>query len=138
MLAKYLWETGSLIIAVLGSIHLYYTFFTRKFHSKNESVVTQMEQSSPLLTQETTMWRAWIGFNASHSSGAMFIGIINIFLAETFFETLQTSHFYFLFNIVTLGFYLWLARRYWFRIPFTGILIAFACYTLSYILTQVG
>jgi hypothetical protein len=81
MIAKYLWETGSVIITILATIHLYYTFFTNKFSSRNEKMVEEMKTSFPILTQKTTMWKAWIGFNASHSSGAMFIGIINFYLA---------------------------------------------------------
>jgi hypothetical protein len=44
-------------------------------------MVEEMKTSFPILTKKTTMWKAWTGFNASHSSGAMFIGIINFYLA---------------------------------------------------------
>jgi tellurite resistance protein TehA-like permease len=66
MLAKYLWEIGSIVIVILGSIHLYYIFFTNKFSSRNEKMIEEMKSSSFILTKETTMWNAWIGFNASH------------------------------------------------------------------------
>ena len=135
MIAKYLWEIGSIIIAALGSIHLYYTFFTNKFSSKNEKMVEEMKSSFPILTKETTMWKGWIGFNASHSSGAIFIGVINFYLAVRHFTTFQSDHFFFIFNILTIGFYFWLAKKYWFKIPFIGILITLACFTISYILT---
>ncbi|MES2780302.1 MAG: hypothetical protein V4651_10440, partial [Bacteroidota bacterium] len=81
MIAVCLWAIGSLIITILGSLHLYYTFFTDKFSSRNEKMIDEMKSSSPLLTPKTTMWKAWIGFNASHSSGAIFIGIINLYIA---------------------------------------------------------
>ena len=29
---------------------------------------------SPVITRETTMWKAWVGFNASHSFGAILFG----------------------------------------------------------------
>lgn len=135
MIAKYLWEFGSLIILVLGTIHLYYTFFTNKFSSKNEKVVQEMKLSYPILTKDTTIWKAWIGFNASHSSGAIFIGVINIYFAIKYFTVVQSDHFFFLINILTIGFYVWLAKKYWFKIPFTGILITLICFIVSYILT---
>lgn len=135
MIAKYLWELGSLIITVLGTLHLYYTFFSNKFLSRNEKVNTEMKSSFPILTKETTMWKAWIGFNASHSSGAIFIGIINFYLAVRYFTVLQGDHFFFLFNILTIGFYAWLGKKYWFKIPFRGILITLICFVVSYILT---
>ncbi len=78
MTVKYIWEFGSVIFIILGVIHLLYTFFTNKFSSRNKNVIHEMKSSYPNLTKETTMWKAWIGFNASHSSGAMFIGIMNI------------------------------------------------------------
>jgi len=138
MLAKYLWEIGSIIIVILGSIHLYYTFFTNKFFSRNEKMTEEMKSSSPILTKETTMWNAWIGFNASHSSGAIFIGIINFYLAIQYFTVLQSDNFFFLFNILTIGFYVWLARKYWFKIPFAGLLMTLICFFVSYILTMIN
>ena len=138
MAAKYIWELGSLILIVLGSIHLFYTFFSNKFSSKNETVVSEMQNSNPILTKQTTMWKAWIGFNASHSSGAMFIGILNFYLAFEYFTIFHSDHFFFVFNILTIGFYLWLARKYWFKIPFVGILITLICYLSSYTLILAG
>jgi hypothetical protein len=138
MLAKLLWEMGSIIIGILGSIHLYYTFFTNKFSSRNETMIEQMKTSFPILTKETTMWKAWIGFNASHSSGAIFIGIINLYLAIRYFNVLQSDHFFFLFNIFTMVFYAWLAKKLWFKIPLTGILITLVCFIVSYVLTIIN
>ena len=138
MLAKYLWEIGSIIIVILGSIHLYYTFFTNKFFSRNEKMIEEMKSTSPVLTKGTTMWNAWIGFNASHSSGAIFIGIINFYLAIQYFTVLQSDNFFFLFNILTIGFYAWLAKKYWFKIPFAGLLMTLICFFVSYILTMIN
>jgi len=138
MIAKYLWELGSLIMLVLGSIHLYYTFFTNKFSSRSENAISEMKTSHPILTRETTMWKCWIGFNASHSSGAIFIGIINFYLAIQYFTVLQSDNFFFLFNILTIGFYAWLAKKYWFKIPFAGLLMTLICFFVSYILTMIN
>lgn len=138
MIEKYLWEFGSLIIFLLGSTHLYFTFFTDKFSSKNKKLIEEMKNSHPILTKKTTIWSAWIGFNASHSSGAMFIGAMNLYLAINYFSAFDGAHFFFIFNIITLGFYLWLAKKYWFKTPFLGILVAFLCYTVSYILMLVN
>ena len=135
MKSKYLWELGSLVITILGTIHLFYTFFTDKFSSKNEKLIEEMKASFPILTKQTTIWKAWIGFNASHSSGAIFIGIVNFYLAVKYFPIFQTDHFFFLFNILIVGFYVWLAKKYWFKIPFIGLLVTFICFAVSFILT---
>jgi len=131
---KYIWEFGSLILLLLGSIHMFYTFFTNKFSSNNENLITEMKKSSPILTNETSIWRAWVGFNASHSSGAIFIGVINFLIAANYFESFLSNNFYYIFNIITILFYLILAKKYWFKVPFIGILITLICYLSVYII----
>jgi hypothetical protein len=133
MVAKYLWEIGSIVIAVLAGIHLYFTFFTNKFSSRNTRVIEEMQTSAPILTKELTMWKAWIGFNASHSMGGIFIGILNLYLAYRYFATLHSDHFFFIFNILTIGFYVWLAKKYWFKTPLRGLALTLACYVISYL-----
>jgi hypothetical protein len=135
MIAQYIWIFGSIVIAFLGSLHLYYTFFSDKFSSRNEKMISDMKNSFPNLTKETTMWKAWIGFNGSHSAGAMFIGLINIYLACYYFPILLNDNFFFIFNIATLCFYAWLGKVYWFKVPLIGILITLACYVAAYLLT---
>lgn len=133
MAAKYLWIFGSLIFTFLGFIHVFFTFFTKKFSPRTKNLECEMKSTNLILTKQTTIWNAWIGFNASHSIGAIFIGIINIYLVGMSDSLMQTDHFYKLFNILTCGFYLWLAKKYWFKTPFIAILIAFICFIISYI-----
>ena len=131
MLSKILWLAGSAIFFILGAIHLYYTFFTTKFDPRNRSVTGVMENTSPRLTHETTMWKAWTGFNASHGAGAMFIGLVNILLALKYFYVIEDSFLFSFLTIITSVFYLWLAKRYWFSIPFYSLLVATICFVAS-------
>lgn len=135
MISKILWLAGSAIFFILGTLHLYYTFFTGKFNPRNKNVIEDMKNTSPQLTNETTMWKAWIGFNASHSAGAIFIGLINILLAAENFSVIENSFLLSLCTILTSVFYLWLAKRYWFSIPFIGILVAVCCFIISPVLS---
>lgn len=130
--AIYLWASGSTILLLLGLIHFYFTFWSNKFEARDSLVNDKMRESNLILTKETTMWRAWIGFNASHSLGAIFIGTINLFLVLCHFELMSSGHFFFWLNIITILFYLWLAKRYWFSKPFLGILITLVCFLVSY------
>jgi hypothetical protein len=129
--------TGSAVFLVLGSLHLYYTFFSEKFDPRDPVAMAEMKKTSPRLSKETTMWRAWIGFNASHSSGAMYLGVINIVLAVFFFDSTGKSSALGFINTVTAAFYLFLARKYWFTIPFRGILIALICFVIALTLSFV-
>jgi len=134
MLAKILILIGSSIFIILGFIHLIYTFFTDKFLTRDNETNAKMNVTSPILTEETTVWKAWIGFNASHSTGAIFIGLINVILVVQHFEVYQNSFSVLLLNICTGMFYLFLAKKYWFKIPLVGILVATSCFIIAMLL----
>ena len=97
-----------------------------------------MKNTSPLLTKETSMWKAWIGFNASHSAGAIYFGLINMLLAAQYFPILQNSLLIILLTIVTVLFYCWLGKKYWFSIPFTGLLLATGCFVAASFMLRFG
>jgi len=122
---------GALVIGLLGSVHFAYTFFTGKFLPRDSALVDAMKATSPMLTRQTTMWKAWIGFNASHSLGAILFAVIYILLAAQHMDVLGRSPALLLVGVATTYAYLWLAHRYWFRIPFTGIALAAACFTAA-------
>src|SRR4029077_19877502 len=128
MISKILWLIGSFIFFALGTIHVIYTFFTTKFNPRKQNLIDEMRNDSMRLTRETTVWKAWIGFNASHGAGAIFIGCMNGILAIEYFYVIENSFFISLLTIVTSVFYLWLARKFWFSVPFQGILIATCCF----------
>ncbi len=131
MAAQYLWILASCIYLILASLHLLYTFFTNKFSVRDRTTEEMMKKTYPVLTNKTTMWKAWIGFNGSHSIGGIFLGGTNLFLACCHFEFLATSIFLLLFTCLTSFFYLFLGFKYWFIIPRTGILISSACYAIA-------
>jgi len=116
--------TGSLIFLLLGAMHLSFTFFSDKFSPRNQQLEKGMKASSPVLTKRTTMWDAWIGFNGSHSLGAMFFGAVNILLVWQFYVVYESSWAVLLLDLLTILFYWFLAKKYWFNVPFTGISIA--------------
>jgi hypothetical protein len=126
---------GALVIGLLGSVHLAYTFFTGKFLPRDGALVDAMKATSPVLTRQTTMWKAWIGFNASHSLGAILFAAFYLLLAGGHMEILRESKAFLLIGVATCLAYLWLAHRYWFRVPFIGIAIATGCFLLATVLT---
>ena len=86
---------------------------------------------SPVITRQTTMWKAWVGFNASHSFGAMLFGLVYGYLAVRLPTLLFASLFLRAVGLLLLGAYAWLGKRYWFRIPFRGSVLALLCYVLA-------
>ncbi len=121
------------IILLLGTVHLVYTFVGTRLHPREASLIAQMQAVSPMLTRQTTIWRAWIGFNASHSFGAILFGLIYGFLALAHADLLMRSTFLLSLGMLLLAGYMTLAWRYWFSIPFRGIVLSTLLYVAALI-----
>ena len=131
LLATNLIAASAAIIFSLGLLHLIYTFATNKFDPRDPALKIGMEAVSPVITKGTTMWRAWVGFNASHSYGAMLFGWMYGYLALAEGKVLLGSPFLLGTGLVVLAAYAWLGWRYWFKIPFRGIVISLALYFVA-------
>lgn len=128
LLASSLMTASAAVLLFLGSMHLLYTFRGTKLHPRDPALRERMEAVSPGITRQTTMWKAWIGFNASHSAGAMLFGLVYGYLAIRQAPLLFGSGFLLGVGGVFLAGFLVLARTYWFRIPFGGVVLATTCY----------
>lgn len=80
------------------------------------------------------MWKTWVGFNASHSLGAIFFGLIYGYLALAQGPFLFQSTFLLLLGLGALAGYLFLAKVYWFSVPFRCILVAASLYVAALVL----
>jgi hypothetical protein len=112
------------VIGALGLAHLLFTFSGNKLLPRDPALQAAMEANSPRLTSQTTMWRAWIGFNASHSMGALLFALVYGYLALRQPAVLAASVFLRSLGLVYLLGYLVLGWRYWFSTPFRGIALA--------------
>src|SRR5256884_7687384 len=112
------------VILLLGLIHLLYTFRGRNLHPRDAQLEARLREVSPVITRETTMWKAWIGFNASHSYGAILFGLIYGYLAAAHREVLFNSPFLLAVGLALLAGWLFLGKVYFFSTPFRGIVIA--------------
>lgn len=128
---KFLLLIGVSIFGILGTLHLLFTFFTSKFTPFNPDVKNAMLTTSPRLTKETSMWHAWIGFNASHSLGAMLLPAIYIPLCINHFSIVSGSVWFSTLPVLIGSSYMLLAKKYWFTIPFVGILISLSCFVVA-------
>ncbi|MFL6675584.1 MAG: LIC_13387 family protein [Massilia sp.] len=125
------------IILLLGLVHLLFTFSGPKLMPRDRELQARMREVSPVITRETTMWRAWVGFNASHSFGAIMFGAVYGYLSLVHSAFLLRSAFLLWLGLLLLGGYLFLGKRYWFSIPFRGILLALTLYVLALLSTWV-
>jgi hypothetical protein len=128
MLTQSLVITGASLYGVLGALHLAYTLFTRKFSPRDAATEVAMKATSPVLTRRTSVWDAWIGFNASHSLGALLFAAVYLVLALGHTAALRDSPALLWLAVLASASYLALAVRYWFRTPLVGIALATACF----------
>jgi hypothetical protein len=119
------------IILVLGLAHLLFTFSGPKFMPRDRALQARMRDVSPVISGETTMWKAWVGFNASHSFGAILFGAVYGYLSLAHSAFLFRSAFLLWLGLLLLCGYVFLGKRYWFSIPFQGALLAFTLYALA-------
>ena len=119
------------IILALGLVHLLYTFRGQKLHPRDRSLIERMKEVSPVITRETTMWKTWIGFNASHGASAILFGLIYGYLALVHSPFLFRSPFLVAVGLLFLTGYVLLGKAYWFSIPLRGIVLSTALYVAA-------
>jgi len=122
------------IILLLGLMHLWYTFRGPNLHPRDPELTAKMMTVSPVITGETTMWRAWIGFNATHSLGLILFGAIFGYLAMRHSAFLFHSWFLLALGLAVLLSYAAVAKLYFFTTPFRGVVLATVLYLLGIVL----
>lgn len=75
-LSRCLMLASSAVMLLLGSAHLLMTFFSHEFSPRD---------TAPRLSSQISMWNAWVGFNASHSSPLLGITLASLLYAGAFF-----------------------------------------------------
>ena len=137
-IAPFLVAASAAIVFVLGAIHLLYTFHGPLLRPRDRELQARMEAVSPVITRQTTMWKAWVGFNASHSLGVILIGALYLLLATQHMQFLAQARSLLLVGIAAGFAYAWLAHQYWFRTPFICVAIATACFLAAFVLLHLA
>jgi hypothetical protein len=116
---------GGSVFSMLGLLHAVYTWtdmsHPRRLVPDGAAVMQAMSRSGLRLARGgTTMWRAWVGFNFSHSLGLVVFGFgcIAVGLNLRWLALPKAA------LLVPVGIgasYFLLAVRYWFRAPAIGV-----------------
>ncbi len=136
MAARILMVFSASIVLTLGVFHLVYTFWGPSLTPRDPALQISMSQSSPVITNETTMWRCWMGFNASHSLGLILFGLIFGYLALAHGQLLFRSPFLLVVGLAMLGGLVVLCKVYFFSGPLRGVSISLVCYVASIALSR--
>jgi hypothetical protein len=136
-IAKYLLDLGGGIFVLLGSLHALYTFLDirrpRRLVPQEPSVARAMAETHVRLARGgTTMWRAWVGFNFSHSLGAVLFGMLCMGTGLALGIWMPPA-WMLLVLVIVAGIYLGLSILYWFRIPTVGIAFASICILIAWL-----
>jgi hypothetical protein len=128
---------GGAVFGVLGGLHAIYTLLDlrspRRLVPADPSVAQAMANSALRLSRgRTDMWRAWIGFNFSHSLGILLFGALAVW-AGFRIKTLPAG----IMPALTLVgcVYLVLCLLYWFRSPAIGVAVGTGCFAVAWILS---
>ena len=126
---------GGGVFLTLGSMHAIYTLLDlrspRRLVPADPLVAQAMAGSALRLSGgRTDMWRAWVGFNFSHSLGVLLVGAAAVW-AGLRSQNLPGAVMPVL---VLIGCtYLVLALRYWFWGPALGVGVATACFAAAWV-----
>jgi hypothetical protein len=141
-IAKFLLDLGGGIFVLLGFLHVLYTFLDirrpRRLVPQDPAVALAMTASSLRLSRGgTTMWRAWVGFNFSHSAGVILFGALCIGAGSSLGTVIVPA--WILLVLVVISFiYLGLSVLYWFRIPTAGIAVSSLCLLVAWLMYAVA
>ena len=133
MISRILISACAAITLYLGSMHLACTFFTDQLTPVDGQLETAMKQVAGRISSETTIWKAWVGFNVSHSMGLMLFGLIYGYLTLYRWDVLQKSYFLAGLGLVVLVSYVVLARVFWFSDPLIGASVATLLYVAGFV-----
>ena len=134
MIEKYLWATGSFTLMIMGILHLYGTLFTPFMHPRNEKLIPEMKRATLKITDKLTLWKSWIGFNATHGAGVIFLGVSNLYVNWKYREILQHDLILPTLTIVIVSFYCWVAWKFWFKTVTSLLVVALIFLLTSYML----
>ena len=137
MAAKIVMLLSASISFVLGLVHLVYTFWEPLLTPRDPTLQIRMSEIAPVLTNETTMWRCWMGFNVSHSMGLILFGLVFGYLALAHDQLLFRSPFLLAVGFAMLVGIVVLCKVYFFSSPLTGMSLSLACYIVSIALSRI-
>ena len=135
MVAKILWELGSVIPMIIGIMHLRGALFTDELHPTNKEIINQMKTTPLKVDPNALLWKAWIGFNAAFSICVFFMGFYNLYLAYSNFQLVKGVTVLSIASLLALVFLIIIAIKYLIRPVVSAFSIAFVLYLASVIVS---
>ena len=128
---------GGLVFSVLGVLHATYTLLDirnpRRLVPVDPSVAKAMANSALRPSHGgTNMWRAWIGFNFSHSLGVLLVGALGVW-AGCRIKMLPVSIVLPLLTLIGSAYEV--LALLWFWLPAVGVAVGTVCFAVAWLLS---
>lgn len=137
-LGRYLFVAGGVPFVLLGLAHAIATPLrldqARGLSPRDTGLARAMSQTSVVLTSRTNMWLAWVGFNLSHSLGAVLFGVTVLLIGRSASSFAAEGGLFGPLAVLVSAAYLVLAIKYWFRTPIVGCGLSVALFVSSWLL----
>lgn len=141
-LSRYIFLVGALPFVVLGVAHALATPRTsaqaKGLSPRDLALREAMAKDTILLSRRTTLWLAWVGFNLSHSLGAVLFGTVILLVGRSQASFQEQAGVFLPFTVAVSGLYLVLGLRYWFTTPTIGFALSGICFIASWVLFIIG
>lgn len=128
---------AAMMVGLLGGAHLVMLYASPKL-SPDDDLAKRLAVSVVPLSDATNMLRLWVGFNASHSLGAVVFALTYGYLALAHDEMLSDSPYLLVVGAAYLLTMLLASVRYWFNVPSTGLALATLLYLVGAVLGATG
>lgn len=142
MISRYLFLLGALPYLMLGTAHALATPLRegdrRGLSPRDPELAGRMAASPLRMTPRTNMWLAWVGFNMSHSLGAVLFGLFVVVIGRSDASFAAQAALCLPLSAAVSAAYLYLATQYWFRTPILGCAFAFAAFAGAWTLHLLG
>jgi hypothetical protein len=141
-LSRYLFLAGAVPFVVLGLAHALATPVAidrpKGLSPADTGLATAMAETRLVLTRRTNMWLAWVGFNFSHSLGALLFGVVVLMIGRSAASFAAEGRVFVPLAVVVSSAYLILALRYWFRTPILGCALSVVLFVSSWLVGSLG
>lgn len=132
---------GASIFLLLGSLHGIYTLRDlsqpRAFTPNDPSLREAMQKSSIRFHPSINLWKAWLGFNLTHSLGIVIVGAaflyVGLFAPQVFAGSLLLQAV----AVVVAALYFLISLGFFFLTPTVGAALGLGCFLVATILAHV-
>lgn len=127
-MVQWLYVVGSIPLIALGLLHLVFTAKDiaepRFLAPKSQKALAEMQTEELRLTSETTVWRAWLGFNVTHSLAVLMTGVTTVYLSLNYWTIMESDVVIAWAAPFLAWVFVMLAKQFWFSRPFSGALVS--------------